>query len=662
MHEQIPPRNRAERRAAARQRRGKTAATALTASKVGAMVATTAAAAFVVGSAPAGANAPIVVSNTNDAGAGSLRQAVIDSQDGAHPGADTITFAPGVTGNITLTGGQLDTITEPLTITGPGASALSVTGTGTDRIFALDTGGGAAFDATISGLTLTHDGGTVDGDGGAINNAGAHLTLADDVLTANHASAAGGAVASRVDGNQLVLQASTLSNNTADGNGPDAGGAAYVAGAGAELDVMSSTVTGNTTAEDWAGGLYYYGSSGVVQIVDSTISDNTAAAGGGGGWLGGDNAQTTIRSSTISGNHANGSNGGGLGLYTDGVTVSDTVVSGNQSDSRGGGLYLEHNDLGVTIDNTVVSGNSTNSQNGGGISLYGATAPVTITNTTISGNTAARGGGGVYTSSDGDGVAPISIYNSTISGNQALDGWGGGLYTGFESAPVSIFNSTISGNTAAAEGGGVSFNGYYGLVLVQTTITDNTATTFGGLYLPEQEQFASAQARHAAKHADAGAQAENRPGHRSEGQAVHSSAFPELSSGETTSTGTIIAGNQGTDIGPGATVHSDHSLIGTVAPGTTIDDVGGTLLGVDPMLGPLTNNGGPTETHALLTGSPAINASTNPVASFTGNAYDQRGPGFARVVDGVADIGAFEVQPPAAPAPASVLITPKFTG
>jgi hypothetical protein len=80
------------------------------------------------------------------------------------------------------------------------------------------------------------------------------------------------------------------------------------------------------------------------------------------------------------------------------------------------------------------------------------------------------------------------------------------------------------------------------------------------------------------------------------------------------------------------------------------------------MLGPLTNNGGPTETHALLAGSPAINTSTNPVASFTGNAYDQRGPGFARVVDGVADIGAFEVQAPPAPGPESVLITPKFTG
>jgi len=105
-----------------------------------------------------------------------------------------------------------------------------------------------------------------------------------------------------------------------------------------------------------------------------------------------------------------------------------------------------------------------------------------------------------------------------------------------------------------------------------------------------------------------------------------------------------------------------------VASGTTINDLGGTQLDADAKLGPLADNGGPTQTHALLTGSPAIDASTDPVASFTGNAYDQRGPGFARVVNGVADIGAFEVQPPPAPpapepvAPAAVLITPKFTG
>ncbi|HEY3672950.1 MAG TPA: choice-of-anchor Q domain-containing protein, partial [Acidimicrobiia bacterium] len=68
-----------------------------------------------------------------------------------------------------------------------------------------------------------------------------------------------------------------------------------------------------------------------------------------------------------------------------------------------------------------------------------------------------------------------------------------------------------------------------------------------------------------------------------------------------------------------------------------------------------------TETHELLTGSPAIDAGPDPVPDFPGNEFDQRGEGFARVVGTKSDIGAFEVQPPAA-APESILITPKFTG
>lgn len=64
------------------------------------------------------------------------------------------------------------------------------------------------------------------------------------------------------------------------------------------------------------------------------------------------------------------------------------------------------------------------------------------------------------------------------------------------------------------------------------------------------------------------------------------------------------------------------------------------LVNVNPQLGPLQNNGGPTETMALLPGSPAINAGDNANAP----AYDQRGPGFPRIVDGAIDIGAFEVQ------------------
>ena len=77
-------------------------------------------------------------------------------------------------------------------------------------------------------------------------------------------------------------------------------------------------------------------------------------------------------------------------------------------------------------------------------------------------------------------------------------------------------------------------------------------------------------------------------------------------------------------------------------------------LGVNPLLGALADNGGPTQTHALLPGSPAVNAGPNPLTPFPGSADDQRGAGYARVVGGRVDIGAFEVQP--------TTIEPTFTG
>ncbi len=119
---------------------------------------------------------------------------------------------------------------------------------------------------------------------------------------------------------------------------------------------------------------------------------------------------------------------------------------------------------------------------------------------------------------------------------------------------------------------------------------------------------------------------------------------------------TLVANNQA-GIAPdfaGIVNFSDHNLIGIQDGSTGFhqansgDLVGSVTNPLDPRLGPLQNNGGPTQTMALLPGSPAINAGDNNIQLFTGS-DDQRGNGFARVAKGTIDIGAFEVQPPPSP-------------
>ncbi len=644
MSEQAP-RNRAERRAASKKSR--VMATAMTASKVGAVVATSAVAAFATGSAPASA-ATFTVNTTADAGRPREVCARRSSTANAAPGNDIITFDPSVVGEITLTGGQLDNITEGVDIQGPGAGVLTVRGTGIDRIFYID-GSGPTFDVTISGLTLTHDATTVSGSGGAIWNYGAHLTVRDAVITGNDADGDGGGIAAEGDAFGLRIENTTITGNHSD----DGGGGVEGVGARGDVQVINSTITGNDT-DNWGGALYFYADTGILNVVGSDLSGNTAGDGGGAGWWGGNRSQGTLMNSTVSGNTAEGSEGGGLAFYTDAVRIENSTISNNTAeDDNGGGLYLQNNQLGVEIHNSVISGNHSIDGAGGGAFMYYTSGTVNIVNTTISGNTATYGGGGIYFYDDQSGSpGKVTIRNSTISNNTAGD-WGGGLYITYMLQSVDIFNSTISGNTAGEEGGGISFNGYYGLRLVQDTITNNTAANYGGLYLPDFAEQASAAAAKAAKKPEKEVRSQDRKAGKHARVQASKAAHPRGPkaqlvtkyeyAGETTSIATIIAGNSGADIGPGSVIHSDHSLFGTVV-GTTIDDKGGTQIGTNPNLGPLQNNGGPTETHALLTGSAAIDTGLTAEPPFPGNQYDQRGPTFFRIEGGVSDIGAYEVQ------------------
>jgi hypothetical protein len=240
---------------------------------------------------------------------------------------------------------------------------------------------------------------------------------------------------------------------------------------------------------------------------------------------------------------------------------------------------------------------------GGGI-FNGAAATLTITNSALSGNTAGFGGGTFN-------AGTLTIVNSTVSGNTASEG--GGTYTD-GGGTLTISNSTISGNTAASVGGG-SFN-LRTLVITNSTISGNTAASAGG--------------------------------------GIFNIGTLEI--GDTIlkagALGANIANNGGTVTSLGYNISSDDGSGFLTGPGDQIN--------TDPLLGPLQNNGGPTFTHALLPGSPAIDAGD---PKFTPPPYyDQRGPDFWRVRNGRIDVGSFEVQAGTTPTPtATASPTPTAT-
>jgi len=307
---------------------------------------------------------------------------------------------------------------------------------------------------------------------------------------------------------------------------------------------------------------------------------------------------------TVSGCHAHDADyhhgrGGGVFAFGDLTAVSSTI-SGNRVDGQsphGGGVFAGH-------DLTLSSARVTDNVASGYLSIGGGAFAGHFFNTTqstISGNTALAdrvGGeglaGGAYARNG------ANLYLSTLSGNSADDV--GGLFVSdrdnVSSLASSIEVSTISGNQGGSIGGVLVSSAP--LDVYNSTIAYNIATHagIGGLAIGARATFVS----------------------------------------------TLVAGNTANgaanDIGlrngapPATTVVGDHNLIiaSTIAtPADTITQ--------PPQLAPLADNGGPTQTHALLDGSPAIDHGSNPSAF----PHDQRG--YAREVGASADIGAFEFVP-----------------
>jgi hypothetical protein len=386
----------------------------------------------------------IVVTNTNDSGPGSLRQALADANNG-----DTIVFA--ITGTIALTTGELLVGTSVTISATPGS--MAVDGTNNSRVFHISSG----TTVTISGLTI-EQGNPPNHDGGGIYNDHAMLALNDCTIVNN--AGTGGGVSN--DHASLTMTNCTLRSNVA---GDRAGGILNTEGT---LNINNCVIENNMA---YAGaGIYNEGLSAVMTIVNSSVTGNFNNGGGRAGGIYNESGTVTVLNSVINQNSAallpDPSAGG---ILNDGVMeIIGTTVSGNFAGNIGGGIL----NLGtLTITNSTISENHAGTNHsgsgyGGGIYNYGI---LTITNSSITGNDV----GGKQPSGWGAGIGnegSLEILNSTFSDNYASV-HGGSIYGGSfgigntildRGSPENIFNGgavTSHGYNISSDNGGGYLNG-----------------------------------------------------------------------------------------------------------------------------------------------------------------------------------------------------------
>ncbi|MCU1591182.1 MAG: putative extracellular nuclease [Frankiales bacterium] len=513
-------------------------------------------------------------------------------------------------------------------------------------------GGGLALyysQSTLDNVTVSHNaanGSEGNGDGGGIlaksrsnnvsrsTNAQRHKAKPAQPKTKadrshkphQHAKAPRPAAADQPYG--LVITGSTIENNTARYSG---GGLDLYGSAG----ITDTTVSGNAATNNDGGGARLH--NGTFKLTNTTLSGNTASSEGGGIYA--HYADVALYSGTVSGNTAD-SDGGGLYARYANVSTFDSTISDNTTPGDGGGMSF---DRGVTadIERTSITGNSADG-NGGGINSYYSGGDITAS--TISGNAAQGDGGGIRaTSESGYSGHTLNVGTTTIDGNTAT-GDGGGVYLNYMSMPIT--QSTISNNTATGEGGGV-YERRSTVPFVNSTVSGNNAGSDGG----------GVAIVDGATSFNVTTVVDNTSGGSGDGLYYNgsNSNIPIRNS---------IVANNGEDLGPaggyGGTGYgyggSRYRVTWSLIENPNGQDLGDpavthNIIGVDPALGALANNGGPTKTHLPSSGSPAIDAGDPAYAagesSSTPNQDQRLLPRPVRIVD----MGSVEVQNFVAPPP-----------
>jgi len=378
--------------------------------------------------------------------------------------------------------------------------------------------------------------------------------------------------------------------------------------------VITVVVTATTTIDgitirygkkNGGGGIH---NRGILTVTNSVIISNTATNNGGG----------IFNTGKTSGEHSK-------------LTIIDSVIQYNTAQSnRGGGIYnyANNGDATIILVGTTISIN--NSWYGGGINNYAnnGTATIDMSKTNITGNISGAEGGGIINHAEGSsGVAYLGINDSSLDDNIA-EWLGGGIYSRANNGETSadIRNSTISNNNADKGGGIHNLNSI--MTLTNVTISNNNAELGGGINnngdggVGIMEITASTISTNTAS--------------INVGGIFNHDRVMAGTGAVITMTGSIIANNTNGDC--------LNALIEDAVfnnNGFNIIETGGGSCGTtgdgDPSLGPLQDNGGPTFTHALLVGSPAIDQIPSGSCLVS---TDQRG--IRRPLGYGCDIGSFE--------------------
>ena len=512
-----------------------------------------------------------------------------------HATAGDVTVSGGsVTDNVAAQEGGGFWINAGFTMTVDGTSFSGNDGQGNDA----DDGGGALFNnggtlVVTDADILSNTASGAAGSGGGILNNGGTLTVTGGLIQFNQANRAGAGIEDA--GGTVTLTGVTVNANAIADASPGNGGGLH--SGGGTVTIVGGAYTRNSAVE--GGGLWTNSTLDIRPAADGTptlIALNTAtgddAAQGGGGLYAESGATVTSTSATIGWNAATGASGSGGGvLVADDASVSLSlgVVTWNSANRAGGGIEVADDattdaPTTLTLDRVGVTENSIDVPapgNGGGLHVGGA-GSVTATQTTFANN-------GTTASMDEMG-GPV---NQDNEGARA----GGGLWIS-AAGVLDLSLSTVSNNNAFGNGGGVYDDGPGGsIALSSVTVAENTAIDGGrggGLY----------------------------------SESTDGASF--------TFENTIVADNvavAGGDDCFGTFTSGGFNLVEDTSGCTINGATDSNVTGQDARLGPLADNGGPTKTRALQTGSPAIDAGR------TAFVIDQRGFGRA---DGADDIGAFE--------------------